>query len=144
MAGSILDDIKQGLGLASDDNAFDVEILLHLNSVLADLNQLGIGPDEGLMIEDSTPTWADLLNNEKRINNVKSYMVLRVKMLFDPPTLGYLITMSEKAIEKAEWRITNAQDDIVNPVAVTTLDPPEYTVDGVDWGEVTVVDGGEV
>lgn len=112
---SILTDTKKALGLAEDYTAFDPEIIMHINSVLADLNQLGIGPATGLAIANATTEWDELLGSELRYNAVKSYTNLRVKMLFDPPNLGYVITAMEKEIEKAEWRINVAREDIDHP-----------------------------
>lgn len=118
---SILDDTKKALGLAWDYAAFDSEIIMHINSVLADLNQLGVGPADGLIIVNSSDTWDELIASEKRLNHVKSYIHLRVKMLWDPPTVGYVLTSMEKMIEKAEWRVMVAQDEILNPTVVTTV-----------------------
>lgn len=128
---SILNDTKKSLGLADDYEAFDQEIIMHINSVFGDLNQLGLGPNEGYEIADATNEWNEFILDEPRYNSVKSYMHLRVKMLFDPPTLGYLITAIEKVIEKMEWRLNVAREDIVYPV------PPEPD-------EGVVLDGGEL
>lgn len=131
MSESILTSTKSALGIAEDDTAFDSEITMHINSVLADVHQLGIGPDDGYEIADATETWADLLVDEKRYNGVASYVFLKVKMLFDPPSVGYVLTAYEKVLDKMEWRISNARENIVFPT------PPD-----VDAG--TVLDGGEL
>jgi hypothetical protein len=128
---SILGTTKKALGLAEDYTPFDPELIMHINSVLADLNQLGIGPGLGFMIEDGTATWDQFLGPtvppatvvdppvppvaDPRFNSVKSYMFLKVRMLFDPPGVGYVLTAMEKLIEQAEWRINVAREDIVNP-----------------------------
>jgi hypothetical protein len=129
MAGSILTDTKKALGLAADYTAFDPELIMHINSVLATLNQLGIGPEAGYAIVNSSDSWDELISDEKRLNAVQSYIYLRVKMLFDPPSVGYVLTAMEKMIVEAEWRITVAQDEIVHPppppVVVGPIDPFE-------------------
>lgn len=138
MSSSILEDVKKALGLAPDYDAFDADLILHINSVLSDLNQLGIGPDAGLEITGDTETWAALTADNALYNSVKSYMVLRVKMLFDPPSTGYVITAMEKMLEKAEWRINIAREEIVHPFVEevdVSLDP-----DGGDMGEPTLVE----
>lgn len=141
MTDSILTSVKQSLGLAEDYTVYDPELIMHINSVLGTLHQLGVGPDDGFEIADKTETWDHLLTNEgalfpdKRLNPVKSYMYLRVKMLFDPPSVGYVVTSTEKMIEQAEWRITNAQDNILHPYV-----PPVVTDDGLD----VVLDPDEV
>lgn len=125
MAGSILTDTKKALGLAEDYTAFDPDIIMHINSVMSTLHQLGIGPPAGYAIINSGDTWDELIGDELRLNSVQSYMYLKVKMLFDPPSIGYVITAMEKMIEEATWRITVAQDEIVSPppVVVPSVDP---------------------
>ena len=133
---SILDTTKKALGLDADYTPFDPEIIMHINSVLADLNQLGLGPSAGFMIEDRAATWDQFLAptlppvdppvaaGDPRFNNVKSYAFLKVKMLFDPPNTGYVLTAMEKLIEQAEWRINVAREDIVNPPPPKVLPVP--------------------
>lgn len=129
MAGSILSDTKKALGLADDYTPFDAEIIIHINSVLGTLNQLGVGPEEGYAIENKNQTWDDLLNDDPRLNSVQSYVYLKVKMLFDPPSVGYVLTAMEKMILEAEWRVTVAQDEIKvpppPPAEVVSTDPFE-------------------
>lgn len=140
---SILLTTKRSLGLEADYSPFDGEIIIHINSVLATLNQLGIGPAGGMLVTGTDETWTDFLVRvsetiaDPRLNHVKSYMHMRVKMLFDPPNVGYVLTAYEKMIQEAEWRIMVAQDDIINP-----LPPPDTTTDPYTWYEEVVFDGG--
>lgn len=108
MEESILNSTKKALGLASEYEAFDPDIIMHINSVFSTLHQLGVGPDEGFMIQDDVPTWATFLGNDPRLNHIKTYVFLRVRMLFDPPSLGYVIDAMKEQIKELEWRI-NAQ-----------------------------------
>lgn len=108
--GSILTSVKKSLGLEPDYVVFDPDIIMHINSVLADLHQLGIGPEDGFEIEDSTPTWADFLGAVKPLNSTKSYVYLRVRLLFDPPQTSYLVTAIEEQIKKWEWRINTYRE----------------------------------
>lgn len=141
---SILQSTKKALGLTLDYTPFDAELVIHINSVLANLNQLGIGPDGGMLIEDETPTWSDFLRRvdevvpDPRLNHVKSYVYMRVRMLFDPPSVGYLVTSYEKMILEAEWRIMVAQDDVIHPRAPA---PPPI----IPWyvEQEVVLDGGD-
>lgn len=117
---SILTDTKASLGLADADTTFDAEIIMHINSVLADLYQLGVGPTGGLAITDNTTEWSALLVApnaitvaDESLNMVRSYLHMRVKLLFDPPQLGYLLQPLKDQIEKAEWRIMVAADPAV-------------------------------
>jgi hypothetical protein len=105
MSDSILTSTKKILGIDEDYTVFDVDITMHINSVLSTLNQLGIGPVEGFEIFDKTATWDQFLDDYKTLNAVKSYMYLRVRLLFDPPTTSYMITAMEKQILEQEWRL---------------------------------------
>jgi hypothetical protein len=102
---SILNNTKKLLGLDASYTPFDVDILMHINSVFAGLNQLGIGPADGFAIEDAEAVWSDYLGNNMLLNSVKTYMVLRVRMLFDPPTTSYLIKAMEDQLREFEWRL---------------------------------------
>lgn len=106
MSDSILDSTKKMLGVPADYDVFDVDIVMHINSALATLNQVGVGPADGFAIQDATPTWADLLGGDKRLNHVQTYVFLSVKMLFDPPSTSYLITAYEKQLEEKLVRIS--------------------------------------
>lgn len=105
MSTSILDSTKKILGLEADYTAFDLDILTHINSVFVDLQQLGIGPEEGFSIEDSTEVWDSYLGGDPNLNSVKTYVYLRVRLLFDPPTTSYLIGSMNEQIQKLEWRL---------------------------------------
>lgn len=105
MSGSILDDVKKILGLSPEYTPFDTDVLIHINSVFSVLNQLGIGPDEGFMIEGNTDTWDAFIGTDLKLNEVKTYMYLRVRTLFDPPTTSFTIDAMKKQIEEFEWRL---------------------------------------
>lgn len=109
---SILDSTKKILGLEADYTAFDVDVITHINSVFADLQQLGIGPLAGFAIDDSAPTWADYLGTDLTLNSVKTYMYLRVRLLFDPPTTSYLISSMNEQIQKLEWRLNVQREGV--------------------------------
>lgn len=105
METSILNSIKKILGLAPDYTVFDVDIILHINSVFTTLTQLGIGPGEGFMIEDDSATWGQFIADDVELNSVKTYVFLRIKMLFDPPQTSYLISAANDQIRELEWRL---------------------------------------
>ena len=112
---SILKSIKKLLGLGDECNHFDVDVITHINAVFMDLTQqLGVGPSEGFIIEDDTAVWSDFLPDASlnRLEGVKSYIHMRVKLLFDPPTNSAHLASYERQIEKAEWRLTNIADSI--------------------------------
>jgi hypothetical protein len=102
---SILNSVKKVLGYEVTDTSFDLDIMTHINSVFTVLNQLGVGPTVGFMIEDNTATWATFLGPDPRLNSVKSYVHLRVRLLFDPPQTSFAIEAFEKQIRELEWRL---------------------------------------
>jgi hypothetical protein len=106
---SILNDVKHMLGLLPEQTAFDSDIMIHINSVFSTLTQLGVGDPLGFMIEDNTTDWDEFVN-DAQLNSVKSYMFLRVKLFFDPPQVGFVITSMDRQIEQLEWRLLVAAD----------------------------------
>lgn len=107
---SILNDIKQQLGLATDYTPFDVTLILHINSVLSNLHELGIGPPEGLEIEGEDEDWVLLIGSNKRLNMVKTYVYLKVRLVWDPPATAHGIRAVEEEIEQLSWRIVVAKE----------------------------------
>lgn len=109
---SILTSIKKLLGIEEDYEHFDPDIIMHINTVLGDLTQLGVGPSEGFSIEDETSTWIDFISSDSpvKLEGVKSYIHLRVKLLFDPPSSASVLASYERQIEKMEWRLNVAAE----------------------------------
>lgn len=106
MTDSILDTIKQMLGIPSSDTSFDTDIIVHINSVFMTLNQLGIGDDETVFsISDKTTEWSSFSSDISNYSELKSYIYLKVRLLFDPPGTSFLIDSMRKAIEESEWRL---------------------------------------
>jgi hypothetical protein len=114
----ILVSVKKVLGLPEIDTSFDVDIIMHINSALARLNQLGIGPVEGFMIEDDTSTWDAFLGDRPLLNQVKTYVYMAVRLLFDPPGSGYALTSMKEQIDKYEWllNVVREGDEWTAPV----------------------------
>lgn len=102
---SILDSVKQSLGIVPDYEHFDDQLIMFINSVFPVLYELGVGPDDGFEIEDNTALWSDFLGNGKLLNQVKSYMFIKVKLLFDPPASSFAIEAMNKMAQEHEWRI---------------------------------------
>ena len=108
---SILITIKQMLGPGAEHEHFDPEIINHINSVLADLNQMGVGPDDGFRIEDETSVWSDFIDTDTNLfDSVKTYIYLRVKLIFDPPTSSAVLNAYQRDIEKWEFRLNVAAE----------------------------------
>jgi hypothetical protein len=106
MESSILKSTKKILGLSDSYVVFDLDIITHINAAFSVANQLGVGPLDGYMIEDEEAEWADLLVSDKILNLLKTYVYLKVKMLFDPPTTSFLLEASKNQIQEYEWRLT--------------------------------------
>lgn len=104
MEESILDSIKQMLGVDPTDTSFDSDIMIHINSVFGILFQLGVG-EEGFAISDNSTTWNDYLNGKIQLNPIKTYVFLKTKMYFDPPTVGTVANAYESQIAELEFRI---------------------------------------
>jgi hypothetical protein len=104
MFDSILTSTKKILGIDEAYTAFDLDITTHINSVFSTLSQLGIGPVDGFMISDDTEIWEDFFY-DWNLNAIKSYVYLRVRLLFDPPTTSYTITAMNEQIKEMEWRL---------------------------------------
>ncbi len=106
---SILSSTKKMLGIEEDYDVFDLDIILHINSVFSTLYQFGVGPATGFFIEDKTKTWTDFLGSDSfDLNMVKSYMFLRVRLLFDLPTTSFAIEAMKEQVKEYEWRMTHA------------------------------------
>jgi hypothetical protein len=117
MDASILTSTKKILGIAEDYTAFDTDIITHINSVFSTLTQLGVGPEDGFMIEDSSSMWDDFYVDDNQFNAVRSYVYLRVRLLFDPPTTSYLIAAFDRQVAELEWRLNvhREEEDWVDP-----------------------------
>lgn len=101
---SILDSIKKLLGIQPEYTAFDADLIMHINTVFVILNQLNIGPPNGFFILDNTETWDEYID-EINHSMVKTYIYLKVRLMFDPPTSTALIESINKLIAEIEWRL---------------------------------------
>lgn len=112
---NILDSIKKLLGIDEADLNFDQELIMHINSVFMVLNQLGVGPVGGFKISSNEEVWTDFVGTRLDLESVKSYIYLKVRLLFDPPQNSFLVAAIEKQIEENEWRLQVQ----VEPYAIT-------------------------
>lgn len=107
---SILLSVKKILGIEPDYTHFDVDLIIHINSILSVLYQLGVG-NVPFAISDSGETWSDFLGEDSpQLNDVKTYVALRVRLLFDPPTVGAVMESLKQTISELEWRINVTVD----------------------------------
>lgn len=122
MSSSIMDDVKHMLGLLPAETAFDSDVMIHVNTIFTTLHQLGVGSDEGFMIEDNSTQWDEFITDD-RLNGIKSYMFLRAKLLFDPPQVGFVIASMDRQIAELEWRIRlEAEEQVLSPLTPIIID----------------------
>lgn len=108
---SILTSVKKSLGITEEYEHFDADILMHINTALMTLTQIGVGPSSGFAISDKSVSWADFLgDDESRLSGVRTYIFLRVKLVFDPPASPSAIESLTKQATELEWRL-NADAD---------------------------------
>ncbi|MCI6805910.1 MAG: hypothetical protein MR912_10015 [Prevotella sp.] len=110
METSILDSIKKLLGIPSEVTEFDTDILIHINSVFSILTQLGVGPSSGFSIEDSSAEWSDFIGDDARLSDVKSFVYLKTRLLFDPPASSAAMDAMNRMASELEWRINVSVD----------------------------------
>lgn len=125
---NILDGIKKPLGIDPSDTSFDADIIMHINSAFLAANQLGVGTAEVFSIKDATKTWTDFLGGATDLEAVKSYIYLKVRLLFDPPSSTSLIDAMTFQINELEWRLI-AQAEPPEVPAV----PDEEDEEGYPW-----------
>ena len=101
---SILTSIKKLLGIQAEYTAFDQDLIIHINTAFAVLNQLNIGPPHGFVIEDDTATWDEYITS-CNLTMVRSYIYMKVRLMFDPPTSGVLVESMNSMISELEWRL---------------------------------------
>ena len=111
MNNSILTSIKKLLGLTEEYEVFDADIITHINTVFLTLQQVGVGPENGFMINDKYALWTEFIDTDSEPENltllsaVKSYIYLKVKLLFDPPLNGSVMEANKQMIQELEWRL---------------------------------------
>lgn len=115
---SILNDVKQMLGVEADYDAFDTDIIININSVFMVLNQLGVGPKECFSIKDELATWESFTQGKIDIEATKTYVYLRTRLLFDPPANSFTISALDNQAKELGWRLlaqTEARSETEEP-----------------------------
>lgn len=105
MDSSILNTIKRMLGLEEIETGFDIDIIVSINSAFMFLNQLGVGPTDCFVVTGNTETWGSFLTNNTNLEAVKSYIYLKVRMMFDPPSSSTLNAAFERQLNELEFRL---------------------------------------
>jgi hypothetical protein len=128
MEKSILKSTKKVLQISEDDEAFDLDIITHINSAFSTLNDLGVGPDDGFVIEDEYVEWDKYLPDDQiKLSKIKTYVYLRTRLLFDPPATTFHLSAVQEQLREIEWRISASRE----------------TTEWVDPESFLLVDGGD-
>lgn len=122
MMSSILNTTKKILGIDFSYRAFDTDIVTHINATFATLNQLGVGPVEGITILGPDEDWEDYDIPANQLGLIKSYVYLKVRMYFDPPTTSFLLTAMENQLKELEWRISEMREDTIPYVPTVVVE----------------------
>jgi len=125
---SILTSIKSLLGIDEEYTHFDGDIIMHINSVFFVLNQIGVTPEKIFSIKDKTAVWEDYTLTNLNLEPIKSYMYLKVRLLFDPPLSNALIDVMKTQVSELEWRIMVSVDP-----APIVIPPITYDEEVVTW-----------
>lgn len=127
MEESILKSTKKILGLAEDYTPFDLDVITHINAAFSILDQLGVGPVDGFSIYDDTAVWDDFVVPPNQLHLVKTYIYLKVRYLFDPPTTSFLLEAANNQIKEYEWRLNVFREWALDPT------DPAIEVPGEEW-----------
>lgn len=110
---SILISIRKALGIEENYSGFDSEIIFAINTTIMFLHQLGVGPTNGFVVTGIDEVWNDLFNGIPNIEGIKSYILLKTRLEFDPPTNSFLLEAIKSQIGELAWRITVQADGIL-------------------------------
>lgn len=102
---SILNSIKKALGVGTDYDPFDAELIMHINSVFATLHQIGCGPQTPFFITSADDVWSSFTSEKNTAQSVKTYVYAKVKLIFDPPPNSFGIKAFEDICKEFEWRL---------------------------------------
>lgn len=107
---SILESVKKQIGPSASYTVFEPDLIMHINSVFFVLNELGVGPEEPYSITGSEQTWSDFMLNVPEA--VKTYMGIKTRLYFDPPTNSALLNALQEQVKELEWRLNVYVDPV--------------------------------
>lgn len=109
---SILESVKKALGIDSDQTEFDPELIMHINTVLSTLTQIGVGSEDGFVISGKEDKWSDFMPDEPKWSQAKTYVYTKVRLVFDPPQSSAAIEAMNKVANELEWRLYVVADNL--------------------------------
>lgn len=111
MEDSILITIKKLLGISADYTAFDVDVIVAINSALMALYQIGVGNASKHMITGYDDSWSLILNDSIDLESAKEYVYIKTRLIFDPPTSSSMVDAMNSMASEIEWRLNVQNDD---------------------------------
>lgn len=123
MHGSILKDVKKVVGVPEWDDGFDAQLIIFINTAISYLTQLGVSPRGGVSITGPEETWSSIVEGSKHLEAVKTYVSLKTRLLFDPPSSSFVLESIKNLIAEAEWRLNVQAEGAFD-------DDTEYDTDG--------------
>ena len=112
ITNSILNSQKKLLGIDPDYKVFDDDLIMHINTIFGTLHQLGVGPEDQFYIDSALETWSGFTTNDKEIQEVKTYMYLSLRLLFDPPANSFVYSGMKQQLDEYTWRLTVKADEV--------------------------------
>lgn len=103
---SILNSVKTFIGMNEEETHFDTDVIITINSIFSILRQLGVGPEETFSIIDDKAIWNDFTQDDPDYSEVKTYVQLKTKLIFDPPSNSNILTAMKEQVAELEWRLT--------------------------------------
>lgn len=110
MTSSILETIAHMIGPSNDYTYFNTDLIININSAFSRLCQLGVGPEKPFHISDETAEWKDFIDDDGQLEDVKQYIYLKVRLVFDPPANSFLIETMQKQIDTLEWLLNSVAE----------------------------------
>ena len=101
----ILTSVKKLIGITEACTDFEADLIMHINSVLMILTQIGVGPSEGFSIKDKEDYWKDFVSDTTNLESIKSYVYMKVRLMFDPPSSSAVMESMNRMISELEWRL---------------------------------------
>lgn len=111
---SILKKVRKFCTGSDENDYFDAELIMNINECFLTLNQLGLGPEEGFVVEDDTQEWGEFTDDEKLLSTVDTYVCKKTRLEFDPPTNSSALDALKASVDQLEWRLRHAQEIQIN------------------------------
>ena len=103
---SILNSVKSFIGISEEEDHFDTDVMITINSMFARLRQLGLGPEEPFTVVDENNVWSEFTDDDPDLNEVKTYVQIKTKLIFDPPANSNVLNALKEEVKEIEWRLT--------------------------------------